>query len=319
MSVHLSRPSLAILALAVLAVAAGCGLKKDAGAGNPGAATSPHPEAIPDLVAVTPLPDFGQGRLVLPKIVRHEVSLTTGGLPGDGQLWLYLPEKPPAQPLPCVLISAGPSFNHGSALVDGDRPEHLDYASAGFAVVAYAVSGNVPSNHWKDGDPVHIAACREYRDSGAGVADARRAFDYLAAKIPAVDPKRVFAAGSHLAASLSLRVAEHEPRLAGCVAVAPWIDVGGVLNSRQNSPGADADTLRCPLFLFQVDRDAETTDESFVPRVAHTIKFAERVKEHNEDVTFVMVPRGDRNDLVDKEGLPRARRWLQERAGIAKR
>ena len=49
--------------------------------------------------------------------------------------------------------------------------------------------------------------------------------DYVLAKVPEVDPARIYAAGHSSAATHALLLAEHEPRLAGVIAYAPAIDV----------------------------------------------------------------------------------------------
>ncbi|HLH28847.1 MAG TPA: hypothetical protein VKW77_08010, partial [Acidimicrobiales bacterium] len=266
-------------------------------------------------------------RPVAPGVVVHEVRLTTGGLPGGGMLWIYLPEKPPAKPVPCVLIGRT-SGTHlwGSALTDSDRPEHVYYARAGFGVVAYAVSGSAEeAKSLSDKDPVLLAAAREYRDAMAGLADARRAFDYLAAKVPALDARRVYAVGGDSAATLALLFAEHEPRLAGCVAFAPLVDVEKWVNTcmlpqfspplpgyadfvRDSSPLNHTDNLRCPLLLFQVDG---------ANRLADATAFAERVKRNNPDVTLVRVPTSN-YDPETAESMPRVVRWLKEQASKAR-
>jgi dienelactone hydrolase len=325
MNVNLSRPTLAALALAILSVAPGCGQKRVTEVGGPVAIVAPEPAAPAGCVAVSPLPELGTGRTVAPGVVVHEIQLTTGGLPGDGTLWVYLPEKPSAKSIPCVLIGACPNtLIWGHELSDHDRPEHLYYARAGFAVVAYAVSGSAENAaRLSDKDPVLIAAAREYRDADVGLADARRAFDYLAAKIPAIDAQRVYAVGHDSAGTLALLVAEHEPRLAGCVAFAPLIDVEKWVNGmlqvfnpglpgygdfvRNSSPLNHTDSLRCPLLLFQTEA---------VNQLADAAGFVERIKLNNADVTFLRVPTTN-YDPETAESMPRVVRWLKEQSGKA--
>jgi dipeptidyl aminopeptidase/acylaminoacyl peptidase len=271
-------------------------------------------------VAVSPLPELGPGRPVAPGVVLHEVALTTGGRPGDGQVWVYLPEKRPAKPLPAVLIGpAGSTLIWGMALGEGDQAEHIPYALAGFAVVAYAISGPVADDEFNN-RPAMLAGVQEFRDAEAGLVDARRAFDYLAAKVPAIDARRVFSSGHSSAATLSLLFAENEPRLAGCIAYAPCTDVEKRLNNgifrvfnpslpgyadfiRESSPRTHADKLHCPLFLFHAD------DDTNLP-VADTVAFARQVQQHNKDVTFSRVSRGGHYDSMIQQGVPRAIRWL---------
>ncbi len=313
MNVRPSRPALLTL-LAALAAAAGCGRQ------NPAATAGP--------VTVSPWPELGPARTLEPGVVVHEVALTTGGRPGDGKVWVYLPDKPPTKPVPGVLVApAGSPLLFGMALGEGDRAEHLPYVRAGFGVVAYAISGDVPDSV-KNSDAAVLAGAREFRDAEAGLADARRALDFLAAKVPAIDPERVYAAGHSSAATLALLAAEREPRLAGCIAFAPCTDVEKRLSGavrdfnralpgfadflKESSPRNHAGQLRRPLFLFHAD------DDSNVP-AAESADFAARVKANNPDVTLVRVPRGGHYQPMVKEGIPRAIRWLKDRTGAPPR
>ena len=68
------------------------------------------------------------------------------GLPICVQLYLP-PGEHPARSLPCVFIApAGTRLIHGSVLGDSDSPEHLPYVRAGFAVLAYELTGDVPND-----------------------------------------------------------------------------------------------------------------------------------------------------------------------------
>src|SRR5258708_698363 len=144
-------------------------------------------------------PSLGPGKLIAPGVMLHEVALKPGG---QGDLWIYLPEKPASEKLPCVLIApAGSNLLTGMKLDPGDSKEHIPYAKAGVVVVAYAIDGHLDDRaHVKDADV--LAAPKAFMDSDAGATNARAALDYALANVPNIDPKRIFSAGHSSAATL---------------------------------------------------------------------------------------------------------------------
>jgi dipeptidyl aminopeptidase/acylaminoacyl peptidase len=98
---------------------------------------------------------------------------------------------------------------------------------------------------------------------------------------------------------MSLLFAEHEPRLAGCIAYAPCTDVPAfIVGIRalafthqgiadfvvQSSPSTHESRLNCPVFLFHAKED-DTVD------VTETEDFAGRLKQ-GSDATLKIVPTG---------------------------
>ena len=248
----------------------------------------------------------------------YEVRLARGG--ASSRLWVYLPEKAAEGSLPCVFIGpAGSNLLTGMRLGDGDRPEHLPYVRAGFAVVAYELDGALASDDPTDEE--FVAAFEAFSGAEAGVANAREALDYALAKIPQVDRERLYVAGHSSAATLALLVAEREPRVKACVAYAPVADIearlgpqfvkrlsgvrGFVEFIRENSPLTHASQLSCPLFIFGADDDN-------VVQPSQPALFAAAVAKVNRAVTYVRVPTGGHYDSMIKEGVPRAIKWLQE-------
>lgn len=264
------------------------------------------------------MPALGEPRRIESGVLFHEVKLP-GGRAGR-KLWVYLPERAGAAKLPCVFVAAaGSNLISGMELGEGDRPEHLPYARAGFAVVAFGLDGPMR----RGGEPTDeeiIEAYGAFRAAEAGVANARAAIEYALAKIPQADPERLYVAGHSSAATLALLVAEREPRVKACVAYAPVTDVEGHLGKeaveqlsvldgfrefvRENSPLRQAEALRVPLFLFSAD------DDSTVPPV-QSARFAEAVRKANPNVTYVRAKSGDHYNSMLKEGLPRAIEWLR--------
>ena len=273
-------------------------------------------EVQPSGSGLTP-PGLGQGRRLEPGVIFHEVKL-----PGRGaasKLWVYLPEGQAGTKIPCVLIApAGSRLFHGNALGEGDRPEHLPYVRAGFAVVAYELDGPVGDDESAD---ALLAAALLFKKAEAGLVNARAALDYALANIPNIDPARIYTAGHSSAATTSLHVAEREPRIKACVAYAPVTNVEKYLGEKalaglssvmpdyrefikRTSPHAGVENLRCPLFLFHAE------DDENVP-IAESVEFAGEVSKHNPNVTFVRAAEGGHYDSMLHEGVPKAIEWLK--------
>ena len=290
-------------------------------------AALPH---IPKEGRLTPatLPPFGVGREVEPGVIGHEVTLQRPGSETPERLWIYLPAaietggKPGSTP--CVFVApAGSRLFHGMALGDSDRPEQIPYAHAGFIVVAYDIDGDWPRDEKERGSLIrqHMVA---FRSAEAGLLDARDAIDYALARIPQVDPHRLYTAGHSSAATLSLQVAEHEPRIAACVAYAPCTDVIGRVGEkalrtldvllpgetdflRSLSPDTGAENLHCPVFLFHAE------DDTNIP-IARTEQFATRLRRTIPKVTFVRAASGGHYDSMIAQGLPGGIQWLKNQA-----
>ena len=271
---------------------------------------------------VKTLPGLGQVHKLEPDVLFYEVSVPH--IDGSaGRLWVYLPEHPSQPKLPCILIApAGTPLIWGNNLGEDARPEHLPYVRAGFAVVAYEIDGDVEDHH---NVQQVLAGARAFRDADAGIANAKRALDYALAKVPGIDPDRIYTAGHSSAATLSLQVAEHEPRIKACIAYAPICDVPNRVGERalnafdhdipafsiflqRVSPDTNVENLRCPVFLFHAD------DDTNVP--AGEVEDFDRQLEHfNHQVTFVRVPTGNHYDSMIQQGIPLAIRWLKRLPG----
>src|SRR5262245_14545591 len=188
----------------------------------------------PFTFADVPLPAFPQrdeadADEVEPGVRQYMINILDdeGGFyetPGHGG-WLYLylpPGEHQPKSLPCVLIApAGSTLLDGMDLGDGDTPEHVPYVKAGCAVLAYELDG--PCYDPTDFEEMKDAY-KAFKDSRAGLVNGRNALEYLLAKVPEVDPARIYTAGHSSAASHALLFAAHEPRLAGAMAYAPAPD-----------------------------------------------------------------------------------------------
>ncbi len=270
----------------------------------------------PKKPAVVVLPPLGQPQTLEAGVLQYEVSLPHGDK--KSRLWIYVPANPKSAKIPCLFVApAGSHMFDGASLGDGDRPEHLPYVRAGYAVVAYEVDGDQPEHPT---DQQIVDSAQAFKDADAGIANARSAIDYALAKVPQIDPKRLYSAGHSSAATLSLLAAEYDPRIAACIAYAPVCDVPKHLGEKfitafeavipgyrefmsLSSPNSHTEKLRCPLFLFHADDDTVVKAEDVDP-------FAALVKQTNPNVTYTTVPNGNHYESMVNQGIPDALEWL---------
>jgi len=337
--------SVAILVLlAVLFIGARVVRNKDQIAGGP----EQDDIAGVELMAATTNADepFAIGKVALPKFpelgrpsgVRggaklYEVDLNSvqqqGGLPGANmKMRVYLPpgEHQPGS-LSCVLVApAGSTLLTGNDLDPGNyHDETLPYVQAGMAVVFYSIDGGL--RDMQAASPVDLkGAYTKFRAACAGVVNGRNALEFALARLPQVDPKRIYTAGHSSAGTLSLLLAQHDPRVKACIAYAPATDVEGGLREvlsdpqavsmfprlrgflQQSSPVTHSSRLTCPVFLFHArdDSNIEWTD---------TQKFASLVEKAGTKPTLKFVPVGEHYDSMIDQGIPQAIAWLRTLPG----
>ena len=273
--------------------------------------------AIPPKAEPAALAELGPARPIQQGILFQEAVLRPGAVPM--KVWYYRPEQAKGK-LPLVLVPpAGSTLFAGMDLGDGDRAEHYPYVRAGFAVGSFEIDGHVPDGA---SDAVMFKGAREFRDSKAGLNNAKAALDFLLAKAPDVDPNRIFIAGHSSAATLALLVAEHEPRIKGCASYCGVCDVEERLAPvlpqleraipgyrefvRFSSPKTHVDKLKCPAFLFHAQ------DDRTVP-VSQTRTFGELLKKTNKEVTVDTDARGGHYQSMIDAGIPRGIAWMQKR------
>jgi dipeptidyl aminopeptidase/acylaminoacyl peptidase len=309
------------LVLAILLSLLGAlGCNRDAGPAKPAtpaAAPTPPPAAAP-AVTTTVASDFGAAQAIKPGILFREATLQRGKLPM--KVWLYVPEKAVGK-LPLVLVPpAGSTLIAGMDLGDGDRAEHFPYAAAGFAVASFEIDGPVPQN---SPDPVIFEGAKRFRDSRAGIDNAKAALDFVLTKEPNIDPDRIFVAGHSSAGTLSLLVAENDPRIKACIAYCAVSDVEARLGGlkavieraipgygsflHESSPKTHADKLKCPVFLFYAKDDSNV-------RPSQTTDFAAQLKATNSAVTVESVAHGDHYESMIRDGIPKGIAWLRKQS-----
>lgn len=231
------------------------------------------------------------------------------------RLWLYVPCDRAPHAL-VVVPPAGSNLISGMSLSEGDRPEHLPYARAGFAVVSFDIAGALESD---EPEALYDAIVAFVRDR-AGLHSARAALDWALAELPSLDSERIYAAGHSSAATLVLLLGATEERLRAVAAFAPVTDLEAhfaeVLPELEPvftrirefvhaiSPIQHAPILASmPVFLFHgLDDEIASPRESEALFQAMTGRNARSVH---------VTTRGDHYQPMIDEGIPRAIAWLK--------
>jgi dipeptidyl aminopeptidase/acylaminoacyl peptidase len=236
-------------------------------------------------------------------------------------LYLYLPAGAhDTRSLPCVLIApAGSTLLTGMGLADGDRAEHFPWARAGFAVLAYSLDGALADRN--AGDEELRRASEAFLDARAGLTDAEVALAWLAARVPEVDPNRVYTAGHSSAGTMALLLTEHDPRIKACAAFSPPVDLAACFDGPKRAvlkravprldellttynPKAHSARIKVPVFLFVARDDAALN-------VQQTEALAAELQGQGKRVDLVTVPTGGHFESMIHQGLPRAIEWLR--------
>jgi dienelactone hydrolase len=241
---------------------------------------------------------------------------------------VYLPPGEHAEhTLPCVLVApAGTTLLTGARMdLDEYHAETLPYVEAGMVVIFYGLDGHVPAAAENGSEAAYVAAIGRayprFKAACAGVVNGRNALEFALTRLPQVDPKRIYTAGHSSAGTLSLLLAEHEPRIKRCIAYAPCTDVEERLADavadpytrqlmpgladflKRSSPLTHTDRLKCPVFIFHA------RDDSNVP-ISESTAFVKTLKSSNSNVTFAETPSGNHYDSMVEKGIPQAIKWL---------
>ena len=290
-----------------------------------------------ETVAIPKFPNLGTPRAsTISGVLFHEISVVGSRrnrtadkerLPGSQMdMILYLPSGTHERgSLPCVMIAAaGTTLLEGNGCYDESyQSETIPYVKAGFAVLGYSLDGPLESDEPTGRES--RAAYKQFRAAHAGLVNSRNSLEFLLQKVPAINRDRIFTAGHSSAGTLSLLFAEHESRLAGCIAYAPCIDVEKRLADfissavvevlmpdveqfvRQESPLRHFKSLKCPVFLFHAEGDTNAPfDESK--------EFTARLTAQGTPCKLESVPDGDHYNSMLEEGIPRGIVWLKNSA-----
>ena len=317
---------LGLAGLTVFLASVGLGVTKaakaDAVSRTPYELASVAVPSLPQLPAWTPLGGSG--------VKVGQVRLSSGTGPGESmEMRIYLPAGDHAAgSLRCVLVApAGTTLLSGTDLgplnADAYHDECLPYAEAGMAVVMYSLDGNLDDVDSEIQEKTK-EAYESFRAAQAGLVNARNALEFVLARMPMVDRKKIFAAGHSSAATLSLLFGAHEPRLAGCAAYAPAADVEARLKDvaeepfsyltfpeckaflRRSSPKTHASKFLVSVFVFHA------ADDKNVP-VADSRDFTANLKSLRTDVTYLEVPAGGHYQPMIDEGIPAGIAWMKRR------
>ncbi|WOO41348.1 DUF4190 domain-containing protein [Rubellicoccus peritrichatus] len=274
---------------------------------------------------------------------------TAGSKPGERmQLRVYLPAgSDTAKPhsLPCVLVApAGTNLLSGASLGPLDdtayHDEALPYAKSGLVTVLYSIDGAEEDFEveleGRDADSREMALMeRQYdafKDAKAGLLNSRNALEFVLSQLPMVDDTEIYAAGHSSAGTLALLFAMHEPRLAGCLAYAPCVDVTAfheeIINEpfvsiilpgvktflQRSSPITHVDQLGCPLFFFHAADDGIVTRESIQPFITKAQSLP-----NGPEVTVELPDSGDHYYSMIDQGIPSGIEWIQSRVKTEER
>jgi dienelactone hydrolase len=255
-------------------------------------------------------------------IRQYAVSIPWG-LMRKTDVRVYLPPKAGApRSLPTIFIApAGSNCLCGKALEEGDTPEHLPWAKAGFAVVAFSLSGPMPD---VPDERAMEKAFSDFQRADAGLVDAKAAMEFAMLRIREIDANRLYAAGHSSAGSFALTFAAREPRIKGVAAFAAAIDLeerfGPAMAQLRRVPGfssyfakldpkSNESKLACPVFLFHA------ADDDNVP-ISESENCERRLKQAGKDVTFVRTSRGGHSEAMMDEGIPAAIAWVKAKAAF---
>jgi phage FluMu protein Com len=177
-------------------------------------ATKPKPKATPRPLVVPQFPELAAGRSVS-GIRLYEIQLRTANTSNDPgfRTWMriYVPESATEpRSIPCVLVApAGTNLLHGSNIDDANyHKETLPYARAGMAVVHYSIDGWMSPSASTASEQQQIKAMtfafKEFLAADAGITNGRVALEFALARLPQVDPSKIYCAGHSSAATLAL-------------------------------------------------------------------------------------------------------------------
>jgi dipeptidyl aminopeptidase/acylaminoacyl peptidase len=283
---------------------------------------------LSSLNAWAEFPQRGAAQLIEGGIQLFQLSLS-GDAPGQTmKLWVYLPAgNHGAKSLGCVFVApAGSNLMTGMVLNEGDRVEHLPYVKAGFAVIGYELDGAMEGRN----TAALFTAVPKFMAAHGGIDNAKTAVDYAIARVPEIDPERLYAAGHSSAATVALDVAAADARIKACCAYAPVADLRKrfkpalVPAVNRKAPGFDAfvdtaspaqhvDALKGkPVFLLSAE------DDTNVP--AQSVKdFAAAIQQAGgTQVKMVTTARGGHYESMVAEGMPKGIEFLKEIEGKKK-
>ncbi len=284
-------------------------------------------------LAVPAFPALDSGRSIS-GIRLYEIQLRTANTSTDPgfrtRMRIYMPESA-TEPhsIPCVLVApAGTPLLHGCNIEDSSyHKETLPYARAGMAVVHYSIDGWLSPAAASGSNVQHMkaiaASFKEFLSAEAGITNGRVALEFALAKLPQVDPTKIYCAGHSSAATLALQLAASEPRIAKCAAYAPMCDLRTRLSELLIDPDAEAmfsgvreyvnaksptrliPRFHCPVFIFHSQDDNNEPWET-------SNQFCNAMKAAGKDCTLESIPTGDHFQSMIDVGIPKGIEWFKK-------
>ena len=256
-----------------------------------------------------------------PGIEFYRIKIAGSGPGRPMELNLYLPAgQHQPKSLPCVLIAPAGSGEHGGTIGDDDRAEHKPYVQAGFAVMAYELSGAIagpPKRSYTYRDMQEPVA--RFMEADGGLINGKTAIDYVLKRVPEIDPAQLYACGHSSAATVALNLARGDARIQACCAYAPQTDVEKWWNNvdvmekivpgfrtfpARKSPLRHVAEFNRPVYLFHAD------DDSAVP-LADMQAFVQAMQAAGKKITFERVPTGDHYKSMIDQGIPGGIKFMQ--------
>ncbi|QGJ72394.1 Hypothetical protein PBC10988_41150 [Planctomycetales bacterium 10988] len=257
----------------------------------------------------------------------------------EQEIWIYLPHRVDRdKPLSCVYIPASDmTYMHGSRLKPKHRAEHLPFVEAGFAVIAFSVSGQVPEVYQDQITPTWLdqslppgdwlsEVYAEYSKVNYGLHNAEIAKLFAEKNLPKIDEKQQYTVGFGFAANLAFAIAK-EQRLRGCLLYSPTLSLQDRIrgldsivelldkvedfDSKVTHPYSDLDPMESltsygiPGTYLYVSPDDPAATPSFID------PFVKKMRKDNRQITFKLASApGNQAELFDK-AIPEGVEFLQ--------
>lgn len=218
----------------------------------------------------------------------------------------------------CVLVAPAGSIQIvGMGMTDEDSIEQTPYAQAGFAVVAYSLSGPIGSDIKNVTNAELKRSAEQFHAAEAGVVDAVDALNFALARFPEIDPDRIGCAGHSSAATHAMVLSHKEARIKACAAYAPDVDIPvdmakAVGDLRPILPSIDSwiasyspnsmGVPRCPTLLFHARDDSRIP---FSRSNQYALLYPEMVK-------FDAAQTGDHFESMLEKGIPAGIAFFRE-------
>ena len=223
---------------------------------------------LPDLGTIQQEPGMTKYQVVFPRGDTH-----------PSRMWVYLPSTSANAKVPCVFIAAprhSPLYGAALNYETTTSSEHYPYVSAGYAVIAYDIDGDIDDINEVNQSKLLVRPSKlitkrlkAYKAADAGVLNAKLAIDYAVTRIPQIDPNALYTSGAGAGGTTALMVAATDKRIKGAIAYTPITnlpkkypdvieDIVKVVPGyqefiEQSSPDRNAVKMTKPLFIFHDD------------------------------------------------------------------